>query len=145
VYSAFGSNYFFKLKSCFMNKKCLKTCDLLVPTTKYVYIKSTTVYVPSSELGLPQPLSRQRECPSPQNRGGGGGHTRLQVWGWGSPNADDWRKSLTLCLLCGSIGPDPRLIWVFFCILEGERVSVTRFLNFMNQFLPGPDSPNSII
>ncbi len=26
---------------------------------------------PSSELGLSQPLSRQRVCPSPQNRGGG--------------------------------------------------------------------------
>jgi hypothetical protein len=49
----------------------------LVVTTKYVYIKSTTVYVPSSELGLSQPLSRQRVCPSsPQNRGG---HTHLRV------------------------------------------------------------------
>ncbi len=59
----------------------------------------TTVYVPSSKLGISQPLSRQRVCPSPQN--GGGGHTRLQVRGWGSPNADDWR-SLALCLLCDS-------------------------------------------
>ncbi len=33
--------------------------------TKYLYIKSTTVYVPSLELGLSQPLSRQRVCPSP--------------------------------------------------------------------------------
>jgi hypothetical protein len=39
----------------------------------YVYIKSTRVYVPSSELGLSQPLSRQLVCPSPQNGGGGGG------------------------------------------------------------------------
>jgi hypothetical protein len=31
----------------------------------------------------------------------GGGHTRLRVRGWGSPNWDDWRKSLPLCLLCG--------------------------------------------
>jgi hypothetical protein len=37
---------------------------------KYAYIKSTTVYVPSSELGLSQPLSRQQVCPFPQNRGG---------------------------------------------------------------------------
>jgi hypothetical protein len=43
----------------------------ILQPTKYVYIKSTTVYVPSSELGLSQPLSRQRVCPSPQNRGGG--------------------------------------------------------------------------
>ncbi len=27
----------------------------------------------------------------------GGGHTRLRVRGWGSPNSDDWRKSLALC------------------------------------------------
>jgi hypothetical protein len=67
--------------------------------TKYVlvYIKSTTVYVPSSELGLSQPLSPWRVCP-PARRGGG--HTRLRVMGWGSPNSDDWRKSLSLCLLC---------------------------------------------
>ncbi len=32
--------------------------------TKYIYIKSTTVYVPSSKLGLSRPLSRQRVCPS---------------------------------------------------------------------------------
>jgi hypothetical protein len=44
---------------------------VLEETTKYVYIKSTTVYVPSSELGLSQPLSRQRVCPSPHNRGVG--------------------------------------------------------------------------
>ncbi len=49
-----------------------------------VYIKSTTVYVPSSELELSQPLSQQ-VCPSPQNRGGGGGHTPRGVGGWGSP------------------------------------------------------------
>jgi len=48
-------------------------------STKYVYIhtyiKSTTVYVPSSEFGLSQPLSRQRVCLSPQNRGGEGAHS----------------------------------------------------------------------
>ncbi len=59
--------------------------------TKYVYIKSNTVYVPSSDLGLSHPLSRQRVCPSTQNRGGG--HTRLRVRGWGSSNFDDWRKA----------------------------------------------------
>ncbi len=38
----------------------------------YVYMKSTTVYVPSSELVLSQPLSRQRVCPSTR---GGGAHS----------------------------------------------------------------------
>jgi hypothetical protein len=76
--------------------------DSVVP--KYLYIKSTTVYVPSSELGLYQPLYRQRVCHSPQNRGGGG-QTRLRLRGWGSPNSDDLRKSLALCLLCGVVVP----------------------------------------
>jgi hypothetical protein len=47
---------------------------------------------------LPTPLSRQRVCPQPKM---GGGHTHLRVRGWGSPNSDDWRKGLALCLLCG--------------------------------------------
>jgi hypothetical protein len=76
---------------------CRDKIGQYVKHTKYVYIKSTTVYVPSSELGLSQPLSRQRVCPSPQNRVWGGGHTRLRVRGWGSPKADDWRKSYLLC------------------------------------------------
>jgi hypothetical protein len=62
--------------------------------TKYVYIKNTTVYVPSSELGLSQPLSRQRVCPSPQNRGGGA-HSPAGE-GLGESQSNDLRKSL-LC------------------------------------------------
>ncbi len=58
------------------------------------------MYVPSSELGLPQPLSRKRVCAPPGPKGGRG-HTRLRLKGWGSPNSDDWRKRLALCLLCG--------------------------------------------
>ncbi len=43
---------------------------------------------PSSELGLSQPLSRQRVCPSPQKQGGGG--TLACGWGvGGSPNSDE--------------------------------------------------------
>jgi hypothetical protein len=42
-----------------------------VQNTKYVYIKSTTVYVPSSDLGLSQPLSIASECaPTPVTGGG---------------------------------------------------------------------------
>ncbi len=40
------------------------------------------------------------ECAPPPGTKRGGGHTRLRVRGWGSPNSDDWRKSLVLCLLC---------------------------------------------
>ncbi len=43
---------------------------------------------------LPPPLAS--ECaPPPQTKGKG--HTRLRVRVWGSPNSDDWRKSLALC------------------------------------------------
>ncbi len=47
----------------------------ILATTKYVYIKSITVYVPSSELVLSQPLSRQRVFPSPQKWVGEGAHS----------------------------------------------------------------------
>jgi hypothetical protein len=37
-------------------------------------------------------------APPPEPKGEG--HTRLRARGWGSPNSDDWRKSLALCLFC---------------------------------------------
>ncbi len=62
--------------------KRIQLCDTETPIsnqgrfihviTKCVYIKSTTVFVPSSELGLSKPLSRQRVFPSPKKRWGGG-------------------------------------------------------------------------
>jgi hypothetical protein len=70
----------------------------IVCTTEYLYIKSTTVYVPSSELG-PNPSLAVASVPlTPEP---GGGTTCQGVRGWGSPNSDDWRKSLAFCLLCG--------------------------------------------
>ncbi len=63
--------------------------------------KSTTVYVPSSELGLSHPPFSPASVPLPPEPKGGG-HTRLRVRGWGSPNSDDWRKSLAFSLLCAS-------------------------------------------
>jgi len=80
------------------------------------------VYVPSSELGLPQPLSRKRACPPlhhPDQRVGGGGHIRLRLRGGGGPNSDDWRKSLALCLLCAK----PVL---FLCLLWQSKLLNTR-------------------
>ncbi len=45
----------------------------------------------------PSPAS---ECVLPLlNQRGGGRQTRLRARGWGTPNSDDWRKSLALCLL----------------------------------------------
>ncbi len=48
---------------------------------------------------LPTPLSPASVLLSPE-RGGGGAHSPA-CEGWGSPNYDDWRKSLALSLLCG--------------------------------------------
>jgi hypothetical protein len=56
--------------------------------------------LPSSELGLPQPFTRRRVCPPLWYQGEG--HTRWREREWEGPNSDDWRKSLALCLLCGS-------------------------------------------
>ena len=60
------------------------------PTTQSTYIyRVPQCMSPRQNWDSPTPLSRQRVCPSPPNQRG-----------WGSPNFDDWRKSLALCLLC---------------------------------------------
>ncbi len=74
VFTSTGPMYFVFCRLYVFSPQPSRHC--LGPITKYVYMKSTTVHVPSSELGLSQPLSRH--------------------------NSDDWRKSLALCLLCGS-------------------------------------------
>jgi hypothetical protein len=68
--------------------------------TNYIHIKSTTVYVPSLELRLSHPPLSPASVPLPPEPKVGG-HTRVWVRGWGSPNSNDWRKSLALCLICG--------------------------------------------
>ncbi len=46
---------------------------------------------------LPSPLSPlASECAPPPGTKGGGGTLALRERGWGSPNADDWRKSFAL-------------------------------------------------
>jgi hypothetical protein len=52
----------------------------------------------------PNPSLARKCAPPPRTGGGGGEHTRLLVRGWGTPNSDDWRKGLALCLLCGPNG-----------------------------------------
>jgi hypothetical protein len=47
---------------------------------KYINIKSTTVNVPSSELGLPHPFPASECAPPPLTKGG---HIRLRVRGGG--------------------------------------------------------------
>jgi hypothetical protein len=47
--------------------------------------------------------------------------SRLRVRGWGSPNSDDWRESLVLCLLCGifrlTVGEDLLSCEPLLCIV----------------------------
>ncbi len=53
----------------------------IMSRTKYLHIQSTTVYVPSSELGLPQPLSRKRLSLPPHQRVGAA-HSPASVGVW---------------------------------------------------------------
>jgi hypothetical protein len=53
---------------------------------------------PRRNWDSPTPLAAS-ECALPPGQKGGG-HTRLRLKGWGSPNSDDWRKSVALYLLC---------------------------------------------
>ncbi len=48
----------------------------------------------------PTTLSRKRVCPPPPRTKRGGDRLGRGVREWGSPNSDDWKKSLALCLLC---------------------------------------------
>jgi hypothetical protein len=57
-------------------------------TTKYVHIKSTTVYAPRRNWDSPNPFLASECSPPPQKQGGGG--TLAGGWGvGGSPNSDE--------------------------------------------------------
>jgi hypothetical protein len=116
--------------------------------------QSNYIYrAPSSELGLPQPLSRKRVCPLPPAgpKGGGGGHTRLRLRGVGSPISDDWKKSLALCLLCG-IKHIVRRISIESSRSQRRKSSTSKqynyfltfsiFMNFFAHLDPDPDLAN---
>jgi hypothetical protein len=75
--------------------------------TKYIYIKSTTVYDPRQNWDSPNP-SLASECPSPRNRGRGeGGEARLPAdEGFGESQFRRLEKKLcTLPTLCPHIFP----------------------------------------
>ncbi len=59
--------------------------------------QSAKLYLKSSELGLPNPLSRRRMCP-PTLWSRGGGHTRLRERVWGSLNSDEGTYTIVLCI-----------------------------------------------
>ncbi len=80
---------------------------LIVRAPKYIHCKKRLAVV-----GIripPRPLSRKRVChcvtpPPPEPKGWWRDTLACESAGegWGSPNSDDGRKSLVLCLLCGS-------------------------------------------
>jgi hypothetical protein len=59
-------------------------------------------HVPSSVLDPPPPLSQACVPPTPETKGEGA-QSPAGKGGGGSPNSDDGRKSLALCLLCGLV------------------------------------------
>ncbi len=66
-----------------------------------IYLEYHSV-CPLVGIGTPPPLPLPlTSVLSPRTIRGDGVHPRLRVRGWGSPNSDDWRESLALCLLCG--------------------------------------------
>ncbi len=68
-----------------------------VSSTNYLYIQSILVGIGTPPTPLPQ---ASVPSPPPDQRVGGGGANSPAARGWRSPNSDDWRKSLALCLLC---------------------------------------------
>jgi hypothetical protein len=69
----------------------------MLGTTKYVHIKSTTVYAPRRNWDSPNPFFASECSPPPRNRGGGG----TQACGWGvggGPNSDEGRGAYTVVL-----------------------------------------------
>jgi hypothetical protein len=57
--------------------------------------QSAKPFLQSSELGLPQPLTRRRVCTLPFGSGGEG-HTRWQERGWESPYSNDGTYTVVL-------------------------------------------------
>ncbi len=127
------------------NKIQLKNASFFISPTKYVYVKGTTECMsPRRNWDSPNPSLAGEYAPrSPQNREGG--HTRLRVRGWGSPNSDDWRKSLALCLLCDLPRFSPT--WKLLCTnsknyLNRQQCTQTPLVNFLKKKQMGIKTPH---
>ena len=85
--------------------------------------------ISSSELGpSTHPFSRKRVLV--ETTGGGEGGPRVR--GWGSPNSDDWRKSLALCLLCGL-----HTSWTENCCFDVNRYVFSTVNRWFSPPFPG--------
>ncbi len=118
-----------------MEKKCVERYSYCSNHKVRIFKEYQSVmYVHSSEWNWASPNpSLASECaPPPGTKGWGGGHTRVRVRGWGSPNSNDWRKGLALCLLCASQASTPTpmypnvvSLWTFckWCRVMGRIIS----------------------
>jgi hypothetical protein len=98
----FFFDYFIKTKTIVaIERHCTSVCVsllavvALVPYSSPQSRQSAKLFIQSSELGLPQPLTRRRVCPLPPVLGGEG-HTRLRERCWGSPNSDEGTYTVVL-------------------------------------------------
>jgi hypothetical protein len=87
-----------------------------IPHKVHTYLEYHSV-CPLVQIGTPPPSTHCQSVPQAnlsfptEPKGGGGGvYTPQWVRGRGSPNSDDWRRSLALCLLC-AIPPPPLPIY----------------------------------
>jgi hypothetical protein len=80
-----------------MRKNFTKLCISLAHKVR-IYKEYHSVYVPSLELGLSHPHSRQRDAPPPRTKGRGA-HSPAGE-GLGESQFRRLEKSLALCLLC---------------------------------------------
>ncbi len=99
------SNILYQERSILVSLPKYLTATVMHPfyitiTTKYshIYIELHSV-CPLVGIGTPPTPLPKASVPLPLQRVGGG-HIRLRLCGWGSPNSDEWRISLALCLLC---------------------------------------------
>ncbi len=67
----------------------------------HIYLEFHSVCLLARIETLPLPLPQASVPPLPEPKG----EMDTLAWGWGGgggPNSDDWRKSLVLCVFCGS-------------------------------------------
>jgi len=83
---------------------CARSPQFWIVVTKYCTYKYLEYHSVCSlvRIGTPPPPLSQAGVPPPEPKREEV-HTRLRVRGWRSPNSNDWRKKLTLCLLCDVI------------------------------------------
>ncbi len=87
----------------------LRITNLKSATHKVLIFKEHHSVCPLVGIGTPPIPLPQASVPFPSDKRVGG-HTRLRLKGWGSPNSDDWRKSVALCLLCAATTSQQRPI-----------------------------------